>query len=263
MKKDQIITLTTDFGLSDCCVASMKAVIKSICPAVTIIDVTHDVPAFDIRSGAFQIGNSFSFFPKGTIHVGVIDPGVGSERLPILVRTRNHDFIGPDNGLVTLLAKRDLVRSVHCLDKSNYHLNNVSHTFHGRDIFAPMAAYLAMGMTAQKLGKKVTTFKKLSCFETSRDSKKLKGEIICIDHFGNATTNISGEEFLKFTRKKEFTASVAQKNLKKLCSTFSYVSKGKPVLIIGSSGFVEFAANQASIAKKWRLRLGQKVTVKI
>lgn len=259
--KTPLITLTTDFGLTDSCVASVKAVIAGICPNARVIDITHLIPAFSVKSGSFQLGTCFSYFPKWTIHVCVVDPGVGSARLPILVETENYFFVGPDNGLVTLMALRDGMKAIIRLDRGKYHATKVSPTFHGRDIFAPVAAHLARGVKVKDLGTPMTECRYLDCYLPREVKGGLRGGILSIDRFGNATTNISEGRFKNFVGKKDFVISLGKKKLHKLHNTFSQVAIGEPVLIVGSSGFVEFALNQGSLAQKWRVKEGEGVSV--
>ncbi len=187
----RIITLTTDFGYRDPFVGIMKGVIGSIDPGAAVIDLTHGVAPQDVTGGALALAAAVDFFPAGTIHVAVVDPGVGSARPPILVETDRACYVGPDNGLVSLAADRQELRRVIHLTRSEYHLHPSSNTFHGRDIFAPVAAHLAAGVPPEKLGEAVKDLKTLALpTPERRGGNRLLGEVIHVDGFGNLATNI-------------------------------------------------------------------------
>src|SRR5436190_23539094 len=148
----RLVTLLTDFGTADWFVASMKGVLARLAPGTGIIDITHDISPGDMRAGAFALAASYRFFPKGTVHVAVVDPGVGSDRRAIAVRTTNYHFVGPDNGLLSWALKREEIKTVRALENTAYLLHPISHTFHGRDIFAPVAAHLSRGVPIHRFG---------------------------------------------------------------------------------------------------------------
>ena len=187
----QLITLTTDFGLTDWFVGTMKGVILGIAPRATIVDITHQIPAGDIRSGAFALLGSYRFFPKGSVHVAVIDPGVGSERKAIVAETDNYFFIGPDNGVLSWTLPKERIKTIRALENEHYFLHLISGTFHGRDIFAPVAAHLASGVPTRKLGPVSKGFMRLPWPEPKRARNRIEGEIVYIDRFGNAITNLT------------------------------------------------------------------------
>ena len=186
----QIITLTTDFGTHDWFVGTMKGVILGIAPRAAIVDLTHEIPAGDIRAGAFALAAGFRFFPKGTVHVAVVDPGVGGARKAIAVQTSNYLFVGPDNGVLSLALAREKIKSVHSLGNANYFLRPISHTFHGRDIFAPVAAHLSRGTPMHKFGPARKDFIRLPWPQPRVRRGCIEGEVVFIDRFGNAITNI-------------------------------------------------------------------------
>src|SRR6266567_2035307 len=154
----RVITLTTDFGLSDWFVGSMKGVIFRINPRTTVVDLTHDLPPGDIRAGAFALAAAYRYFPKGTIHVAVIDPGVGTKRRAIAAQTADYFFVGPDNGVLSWALQRERIKAIRALENKTYFLQPLSQTFHGRDIFAPVAAHLTAGLAIRKLGRAVSAF---------------------------------------------------------------------------------------------------------
>ncbi len=250
-----IITLTTDFGWQDGYAGALHASILSINPQATIVNLTHNIPSFDIVQGAFVIGTTCPLYPKGTIHVAVIDPGVGSDRLPILIKTKNYFFVGPDNGLFSMVPSVDTVESVYHLKEAKFFRAEVSTTFHGRDIFSPVAAHLSKGITPSRFGPKI---KGLSCLDLFDGT-----HIVAIDKFGNAVTNISRKIFQEKVRKKPFALGVGRRKLTQLVQTYSDVPRDKAALLFGSSGFLELALYQGSIAQKWGLTVGQKVLLKV
>jgi S-adenosyl-L-methionine hydrolase (adenosine-forming) len=254
-----IITLTTDFGLNDHYVGAMKGSILGINPKVHIVDVAHGVPSFDIEQGAYLIGSSFMTFPKGTIHVVVVDPGVGSERRPILLKTEHYYFIAPDNGVLSLVAERDGVRELYVLDKNEYFLDRVSPTFHGRDIFAPVAAHLSKGVAPKKLGTITKGFHGKALFEVFREDKKLVTSVIHIDHFGNATTGFTAEQFFRFVKAAPYEIRIGGEKFNCLFETYHEVSEGLSLALIGSSGFLEIATRQESFAAAHNLKVGDSV----
>ena len=185
-----IITLTTDFGLQDAFVGVMKGVIASIHADVTVIDVTHGIPAQNVIAGALTLCHAARYFPAGTIHVAVVDPGVGSARLPVLIECAGNYYIGPDNGLLSLALGDHDADSITCLSNPEYHLQPTSSTFHGRDIFAPVAAHLARGIPVSAFGEKLGSFQRLALPKPAYEGKAIYGEVIYIDHFGNLFTNV-------------------------------------------------------------------------
>jgi hypothetical protein len=185
--------LTTDFGTRDWFVGTMKAVILGIHPRTNVVDITHEIPPGDIRAGAFALLASCRYFPKGTVHAAVVDPGVGSQRRAIAVRTTNGFFVGPDNGVLSWALAREKIKTVRFLENRRYFLEPVSRTFHGRDIFALVAAHLSRGLSATRLGPELKDFVRLPWPPTTRQRGAVQGEIVHIDHFGNAITNIEEE----------------------------------------------------------------------
>jgi len=253
-----IITLTTDFGAADWFVGTMKGVILSLQPGAQIVDITHEMPAGDIRAGAFALAASYKFFPKRTVHVAVIDPGVGSQRKAIAVQTLNYYFVGPDNGVLSLALAREKIQAVHQITNEQLFLRPLSNTFHGRDVFAPVAAKLSNGLALGKVGATIKKFVKLNWPEARRTADSMKGEIVYIDRFGNAITNMRNG---RFTSMGKSSCEIFLKD-KRLCSLqefYQAVAHGAPVAVRGSSGFLELAANGDSASKKFKLKVGQAV----
>lgn len=256
--KVKIITLTTDFGTRDWFVAAMKGVILNIAPKARIVDVTHEIPAGDIRAGAYALASACPYFPKGTIHVAVIDPGVGGQRLPIAAKSSRYCFIGPDNGVLSLALRRERVVAVRELSNCDLFHHPVSRTFHGRDIFSPVAAHLARGVAFAKTGRKITDFQQLESPECSKTDQRITGEIVYIDRFGNALTNISSTDLQGWETDKT-TLTAAGKRTAGIFTSYESMPKGKLGGIFSSNGCLELAMNQDSAAKRFRLKTGLKV----
>ena len=261
--KPSIITLLTDFGTKDHYVASMKGVILSINPQCTLIDITHQVGPHDIQEGAFLMANSYSYFPKGTIHLSVVDPGVGGIRKPILIVTPHHFFIGPDNGLFTLVAQREKVKKVVVLTEQKYFLPKLSTTFHGRDLFAPVAAHLSLGIKPDVFGYEIDSVKKLG-FETSVVKKgKLLGKIVHIDTFGNLVSNIDENPLFRFTKDRLFVIHAGRKIIHGLKKGYGEGKKGEPIALFGSGGFLEISINKGNAQKALKVKRGDRVIVSV
>jgi len=261
-----IITLLTDFGLRDPYVAEMKAVILGISPDATIVDISHEVRKFDVRMGAFILEQAARYFPDGTVHVAVVDPGVGMERRPIVVETNRKLYVGPDNGLLMLSALKDDVRCIHKITNPSYMLEKVSRTFHGRDIFSCAAAHLANGVPPADFGPKIDNPVVPQFAQPRFFADEIIGEVIHIDGFGNVITNISLNDLGKMGIKEggEITINLNGKMMKlRLCLAYGEVSTGDPLSIIGSSGFLEVAVNQGNAAQELNVETGDPVRVKV
>jgi len=249
-----IITLLTDFGTKDHYVASMKGVILNINPECLLIDITHGVNPHDIEEGAFILGNTYSYFPKGTIHLSVVDPGVGGTRRPILLVTRNYFFVGPDNGLFTLVAQREKVKQVVALTKKKYFFSKVSSTFHGRDIFAPVAAHLSLGIKPNAFGHEINSLKELRLQKPVVKEGKLLGEILHIDTFGNLLSHLEEGKPFRFTQTRPFVPRLAGKIISRLKKGSWEGKKGELIGLLGSGGFLEISVREGSAQKILKLR---------
>lgn len=241
-----VITLLSDFG--SLYPAQMKAEILRINPSAVLVDIAHDIPPQDIRAGAFALMISAPHFPEGTIHLAVVDPGVGSARRPIVIESGGHLFVGPDNGLLIPSARR-LSSDLTIMEITNSRLFlNVSPTFHGRDIFAPVAAHLSRGMELSEVGDETAHFIELD-FGTPAgfDGDKVRGEIVYVDGFGNLITNIPGDLILeKFDYGDMLTVSDVRIPL---VHTYSGVDPGELLMLVGSHGFLEIAVNSDSASQ--------------
>jgi len=243
MQGPGIITLTTDFGLKDPYVGIMKGVILSINPEARIVDISHQIEPGDITHAAGLIQETFTFFPKDTIHVGVVDPGVGSGRRPILVKIEDHFFVGPDNGLFwPVINAHQAVKIIHLTEKG-YFLPHISHTFHGRDIFAPVAAHLSHGADPLKMGAIIRDPVPLHSATLEKNEDILCGQIVRVDNFGNMITNIHREDLAQFTGTGKTVIKVGSLIIENVQKTYAEAKKDEALALIGSSGYLEIAVN--------------------
>jgi S-adenosylmethionine hydrolase len=238
-----IITLTTDFGEIDPYVAMMKGVILSINPAAKIVDITHQVPAGSIQEAGSIIKEAYKYFPAGTVHVGVVDPGVGGKRRPITVLAGDHFFVGPDNGLFSSIIETQGHTGIIHLKEKRYWMSKISSTFHGRDIFAPVAAHLSLGVNPFLMGEKIDNPITLVSPLPRKNNNDLIGEIIRVDHFGNLVTNITRENLSPFLKSKGIIIKIGSLVIKKISTTYNDVPEGQPLALIGSSNLLEISIN--------------------
>jgi len=253
------ITLLTDFGLRDPYVGIMKGIIISINPEATVIDITHDVDPQDIREGAFFIEEYYRFFPKGTVHLAVVDPGVGSARRPVILVKDDCFFVGPDNGIFSLVM--DEKPTVHALENQEYMRTEISSTFHGRDIFAPAAAHLSRGIAPATFGPPVTDPVRLEGLLPVMDgSSVLRGEVVRFDRFGNAITNIRIDILRDFTGDGPFAIRVCDMTFTALSRSY-YESEF--TCLTGSSGYLEFGCFKGSFSEAKGIAKGEPVLVEI
>jgi S-adenosyl-L-methionine hydrolase (adenosine-forming) len=257
-----IITLTTDFGLSDHFVGVMKGVILGIAPAAQVIDISHGVQPFEIGDGAFTIAQAYRYFPKKTIHVVVVDPGVGSARRPLLAEMAGQYFIAPDNGVLSMIFAREKPKVRH-ITSERYFLHPVSRTFHGRDVFSPVAAHLAAGVLPAKFGKRIEDYLRASFDKPTQTGKHTwTGTILKADHFGNLATNFHIDQFPSI-RTHAFSLNAGSQTIARLALTFSECAPGELLVIVGSSGYLEIAASQGSAANALGCSAGSPVELTI
>ncbi|MCI0531973.1 MAG: SAM-dependent chlorinase/fluorinase [candidate division Zixibacteria bacterium] len=256
----RIITLTTDFGDSDGCIGAVKGVIKSINPDADIVDISHQNPPQDILSAAFCLQTSYLYFPPNTIHVGIVDPGVGGKRRRVLVQTEKFSFIGPDNGLFSLILRGQNIRRQIELSNREYFLKTPSATFHGRDIFAPVAAYLSLGISPEQFGPRLEKLKSLDLPSPRVSSRKISGQIIHVDNFGNLITNITLKDFRMPPNPK---IRISKTMISKISRTYSDVPAGKLLAYTGSAGYLEIGQNLGNAATLLKVKAGAKVEVLI
>ncbi|MGC8895537.1 MAG: SAM hydrolase/SAM-dependent halogenase family protein [Candidatus Bathyarchaeia archaeon] len=250
-----IITLTTDFGLKDPYVAEMKAVILSISPDAIIVDITHDIKKFNVRMGAYVLASASKYFPKNTIHVAVVDPGVGTERRPILIQTKQAFYIGPDNGVLTLAAENQGIE--HIYEIKNKKLSN---TFHGRDIFAPAAAHLTRWIQPAEYGPEIREIVTPKFAKVIRQDGVFVSEVLHVDSFGNIITNFREKELKALNVRGSITVEIKDVRLKlKLCKAYAEAEAHEPLAIIGSHDFLEISINQGNAAKTFKAKVGDKI----
>jgi S-adenosylmethionine hydrolase len=257
-----ILTLTTDFGLQDHFAAVMKGVILSIVPNAEIIDITHQITPFEVNEAAFAVAEAWHYFPKKTIHVVVVDPGVGSMRRPLLAQGGGHSFIAPDNGVLSLVWERQKC-TVREITARKYMATEISQTFHGRDIFTPIAAHLAKGVTAASMGKTVRDALQLSIAHPHRAGKRTwMGAILKIDRFGNVVTNLHHRDFETLeTSKFELTCGLERIQL--LRTNYASAPFGEPFAIWGSSGYLEVSVNQGNAARQLGVGSGAPIEIEV
>ncbi len=249
-----LITLLTDFGARDAFVGIMKGVILGINPAVTLVDLSHEVPPQDVVAGALLLRSAVAFFPPGTIHVAVVDPGVGSARRALLIETPRAFFIGPDNGLLSLaVLAEEVVRITH-LTETKHFLTPCSDTFHGRDVFAPVAAHLSLGVAPGQFGPTVTTMERLRLPSVEREGTRLVGRVIYIDHFGNLITNVTEADLRPFSR-ENLLVSIDGVQIRGVATSYASVAVGAPVALIDSWGMLEIAVRNGSAAQRFDIQL--------
>ncbi|MSQ40502.1 MAG: hypothetical protein EXR55_02345 [Dehalococcoidia bacterium] len=270
-----VIALLTDFGTADAYVASMKGVILGICPDAAIVDVTHEIAPQNVPQAAFVLHTAYRYFPKDTIFVGVVDPGVGTQRRALAMQARDHRFVAPDNGLLTYLAREHLPHEASqtklfaphqvplppgwkavALNRSAYWRQPVSATFHGRDVFAPVAAHLAQGVPLEEIGEPATTLTVLNVPQPVRGvGETLKGIVLHVDRFGNLATNIPGET----VQGQSLRVQIDKATIEGLSATYG---EGRGlVALVGSHGYLEIALVGGSAAKALGVGVGEGVEV--
>ena len=258
-----LVTLTTDFGLRDSYAAEMKAVILSIIPDARVVDISHQIEKFNVRMGAYVLACASPQFPNGTIHVAIVDPGVGTKRRPIIVQTNKCFFVGPDNGVLGLAVKNfEAKLRIYGITKREFMLSTVSSTFHGRDIFAPAAAYLAKGVCPAEFGPKIQQMVLPKFAKITKGGNRLEGQVIHIDDFGNIITNFTEKEFKTTKIKGKVNVKIGRTKLRlALCIAYGDVKKGLPLAIIGSHNFLEISVNQGNAAKTFKTQIDDKVVI--
>jgi S-adenosylmethionine hydrolase len=260
MPKQMVITLLTDFGLQDGYVASLKGVILGICSQVILVDISHAVQPQDIRAGAFLLYTVYRDFPQNTIHMAVVDPGVGTDRRGLAIQTSSHCFVGPDNGLFSWILKAEKNWKAVSLDKPRYWRPRVSPTFHGRDIFAPVAAHLAQGIPLELLGSPCHPLP-ADWTALQKSIEGLHGEVVYVDHFGNCITNITSEDLESFAGRELCYVKVAGRTIGGISQTYGQKEHGEPLALVGSSNHLEIAVNRAHASRLMGIQPGETVLI--
>jgi len=258
MQPNKIITLTTDFGQAGGYVGAVKGVLLRINPQIKIVDITHEISPFNVLEGALVLNSFYRFFPKGTIHLTVVDPGVGGKRKGVLIRTDDYFFVGPDNGIFSFIYDQEKVREMINITNLEYFLGKPSSTFHARDIFAPVSAYLSLGVKLGEFGSPTQDCYKFKLHAPVYRKDYLMGEIIYIDRFGNLVTNISSDLIRK---SKRVQIRIKNKKINHLSQYYEEEKEGKLLALFGSSNFLEIAVNQGNAQKLLKAKTGDKVKI--
>jgi hypothetical protein len=256
-----IITLLTDFGHKDHYVGVMKGVILSINPAVNVVDISHHVSPHNVLEGALMLLHSYAFFPAGTIHLAVVDPGVGTERNALLVTSGDYYFIGPDNGVFGLVYGALKEYRVFALTNSRFRLSSPGNTFHGRDIFAPVGAYLSTGVSPAEMGHEVTEYTRLSLPAPVIKEGRVKGTIIYIDGFGNLITTISRHHIENINKTHRVRIKIGGRTIPQLSETYQSVTKGEVLALIGSSELLEISVREGNAHTTLNVNHGDEVEI--
>jgi len=252
-----VIALLTDFGTKDYYVGAVKGAILSINSEVVIVDITHEIPPQDILAASFTLRACYRNFPEKTIFVAVVDPGVGSGRKAILVETRDYFFIAPDNGLLSFIFDAEMNFRVFELTNEKFFAENVSRTFHGRDIFAPIAAHLSNGIQPNEFGVEIESYTRLQIAQPIKIADQTEAAIIHIDHFGNLIINLTKDDL-----PEKFALEIGGTTINKLRTFFAEAEKGELFMILGSAGFLEIVAFQDSAKKILRVEVGEKIRLR-
>lgn len=264
MGRPPIVTLTTDFGLQDHYIGTIKAVILDLVPNVQFVDISHAVQPFDVFDGALTIAQAYSYFPTSTVHMVIVDPGVGTARRPLVVSTEKYLFVAPDNGVLSLIYDREERLSVRHINADHYFVPAVNNTFHARDVFAPIAAYLAKMVDPERMGEEVHDFVRFAAPRAkAMDESTLRGVILKIDRFGNLITNITPKDapMLFEAEPAPFRITVGKKQITTIQSAYAQGAPGEVFGILGSMGYLEIAANRGSAAKLTEAVKGSDVNI--
>jgi S-adenosylmethionine hydrolase len=247
-----VITITTDFGTNDHFVGAMKGVIVDIVPEAQIVDISHAVQPFDVLDGALTIAQAYSYFPNGAIHLVVVDPGVGTARRPILASSDGHHFVAPDNGVLSMVYAREQRMHVRHITSEHYFRQPVSNTFHGRDIFAPVAAYLAKQVESDKFGEEIEDYVKFAAPRPkAAGENRIRGVVLKVDRFGNLVTNVTAADVpaLFAAKAGPFKIVVGSREITDIRAAYAEGSPGEVFGILGSMGYLEIVANRAAAAQ--------------
>ncbi len=258
---DPIITLTTDYGSADPLVGTMKGAMLSVNPAARIVDLTHAVEPYDVLDGALALAQAWSYFPEGTIHVVVVDPGVGTARRPILVRAAGHWFVAPDNGVLwPAVGGAESLAAWH-ITAQRYFRQPVSRTFHGRDIFGPVAAALSLSKEGGNFGPRITSIEKIPFPAPRLEGGRIFATVLRVDHFGNLLTSLTAQHAAEARASGKMRLTVGGAQISRLVETFGEGAKGEAVALVGSSGYLEVAVNQGSAARLLGVGRGSEVVL--
>jgi S-adenosylmethionine hydrolase len=259
-----IITLTTDFGTNDPFVGALKGVMVDIVPEAQIVDITHAVQAYDVLDGALAIAQAYSYFPSGTVHMVVVDPGVGTARRPIIASTDGYHFVAPDNGVLSMVFAKEERFHVRHVTSEHYFRQPVSQTFHGRDVFAPVAAYLAKQVDSHKFGEEIEDYVKFAAPRPKpAGENKIRAVVLKVDRFGNLITNVTPADApaLFSGKASGFKITVGSKEITDIRTSYAEGGPGEVFAILGSVGYLEIVANRASAAQLTGAGKGTEVSI--
>jgi S-adenosyl-L-methionine hydrolase (adenosine-forming) len=259
-----IVTLTTDYGTGDHLAGVLRGVILKIAPNATVVDISNQVAPMDVLDGALMIANAYKYFPPRTVHLVVVDPGVGTQRRPILVSGDQHFFVAPDNGVLSLVYDREQSVTVRHITADHYFLSPVSNTFHGRDIFAPVAAWLAKTYQSEVFGEEISDYTRFALPRPKPNGTALKGVVLRIDAFGNLLTNLTAEDVpTTMAAAGKIKLRIGNGQIEKLAQTFAQGAAGEPIALVGSSGFLEISVNKGHAARTLGAQRGMEVTLEL
>ena len=263
MSHRPIVTLTTDFGTNDHFVGAVKGVILDIVPEAAIVDISHAVQAFDVLDGALTISQAYSYFPTGTVHMIVVDPGVGTARPPILASSDGYHFVAPDNGVLSMVYAREERIHVRNITADHYFRQPVSTTFHARDVFAPVAAYLAKMVDSHKFGDEIEDYVRFAAPKPKpAGENKLRGVVLKVDRFGNLITNVTREDAAAlFAPNAAFKIVVGNKEVSEIRTAYAEGAPGEVFAVLGSMGYLEIVANRAAAAQLTGAGKGSEVSI--
>lgn len=261
--KKNLVTLTTDFGTKDYFVGAIKGVMHGINPDVNIVDISHEVLSYDIWGAAYLVGSMYRYFPEYTIHIVVVDPGVGSQRRPILAVTDKRYFLAPDNGVLSFIFNDPDFSKVLHINADHYFLSMKGSTFHARDIFAATAGWMSKGVEVEKIGDEITDYVRFNVPVCRKESDTaLSGEVLYIDKFGNSITNISIDDIEAMageTGKSAYTVNLKDRNFASVAPFYAAIPKGEAGVIVNGNGYLEIYVNQGDARKSLGLRRGEKI----
>ena len=252
--KTKCIALLSDFGIHDPFVAMMKGVLLSKAPGLSIIDITHQIPPQDVKTAALYLMAAIPYMPKHTLFMAVVDPTVGTGRGIIWARTENYQFMAPDNGLISWVEQKEKIKEARFISNSSLFMDSISSTFHGRDIMAPVAAAIARGLSEKKIGPVFDEYRRLPFPLPVKAGNRVTGQVIAVDHFGNAITNIKREYLSART-----VFNIADRMMKGLKLTYASVPEGEAMALMGSFGFLEFSVRNGSFARTFDVKPGSPV----
>ncbi len=260
-KRSGVITLITDFGTQAEYAGAMKGVILTVNPKIRVVDITHQIPAHDILRAGFVLKNSYPYYPEGTVHLVVVDPGVGTSRRPLVVERDGHFFVGPDNGVFEEVLSAPGKGTAYEITRKEFFRKPLSSTFHGRDLFAPVAAHLALGKTPREFGPRVSDWHRMERPQPTRDAKKLSGQILWADPFGNLITNLSCDADGPWLAARPWIIRGRKWRIDRLSTTYGEGEPGKPLALFGSSGFLELSVNRGRATDVLKMKPGDPLVI--